>query len=212
MSILYNFLGPDDRPAIIEHLLGLDRDDRVLRFSNPAPDGVIRDYCARWHFDRDLVVGAWDGGRLIGMIHLPVYDERSGAVGELGVSVAADCRKRGLAKQLAARTLLEAHRRGLVRVYIHFLTRNRPMNHLARRFTDDIVMDEDESHATIDLAGDAVRRAAAMVRTAEPGTTLELLRLPERPPEPTGSAAAADRDQRRRPEPTVEGPARSKAA
>jgi RimJ/RimL family protein N-acetyltransferase len=196
MTILYKLLGPEHQPEIVDHLLGLDREDRVLRFSIPIPDQIIRGYCARWHFDRDIVTGAWDNGRLIGMVHLPVYDERVGTVGEVGVSVAADYRKHGVATQLTARTLLEAKRRSLARVYIHFLTRNRPMNRLARRFTDAIVMDEDESHAMIDLTDDAIRRATAVLRPVESGTTLEFRRLPERPspsgPAVCGALAAAN--------------------
>jgi N-acetylglutamate synthase-like GNAT family acetyltransferase len=182
MTILFKLLGPEHQPEIVDHLLSLDREDRVLRFSTPIPDPIIRNYCGRWHFDRDIVTGAWEDGHLIGMVHLPVYDERVGTVGEVGVSVAAAYRKHGIATQLTARTLLEAKRRGLTRVYIHFLTRNRPMNLLARRFTDAIVMDEDESHATIDLTDAAMRRATAVLRPTEAGATLEFRRVPERSP------------------------------
>jgi GNAT superfamily N-acetyltransferase len=212
MPPVYNFIGPEHRDAIVDHLLGLDRDDRVLRFSIPAPDPIIRGYCERWHFDRDIVAAAWDGERLVGMIHLPVYDERVGTVGELGVSVATDCRKRGIATQLAARTLLEGHRRGLARIYIHFLTRNRPMGLLARRFTDDIVLDGDESHATIDLTDDAVRRATGVLRAADTGAPLEFRRPAEQRPVELPGASPTDRDARRRIAPVGSGVVRPKAA
>ena len=167
MPYSFRLLGSRDLPAIVDHLLGLDRDDRVLRFSNPAPDGAIRDYCSRWHFGRDVVMGAFEGDRLVGLIHLPVYDEPTGTVGEIGVSVAADWRSRGIATQIAARVVLRARRLGLARVYIHFLTRNRPMGLLARAFTDDVTVDEDESHARITLAGDAIRRAVRLLRLGD---------------------------------------------
>jgi GNAT superfamily N-acetyltransferase len=167
MPYSFRLLSSRDLPAIVDHLLGLDRDDRVLRFSNPAPDAAIRDYCSRWHFGRDVVMGAFEGDRLVGLIHLPVYDEPTGAVGEIGVSVAADSRSRGIATQIAARVVLRARRLGLARVYIHFLTRNRPMGLLARAFTDDVTVDEDESHARITVSGDAIRRAIRLLRLGD---------------------------------------------
>ena len=60
------------------------------------------------------------------------------------------------------RTFDEARRRGLDRIYINFLTRNRPMACLARRFTDDIVQDGDETVAKI--------RLVALPKVAAPAT------------------------------------------
>jgi GNAT superfamily N-acetyltransferase len=142
----------DDRPAIMRHLLGLDADDRVLRFNTTAPDHAVVEYCGRWNFDRDIVEGAWDGDVLIGVVHLPVFAAGAHLIGELGVSVAAEWRKRRVATQLAERTLDRSRSRGLDRIYINFLTRNRPMMCLSRRFTGDIVLDGDETVAIIRLA------------------------------------------------------------
>jgi GNAT superfamily N-acetyltransferase len=179
MPYTYALLGPDDRTAIVDHLLGLDRDDRVLRFSIPASDDKIREYCDHWKFGRDVVMGAWDGPRLMGLIHLPVYAERDAEVGEIGVSVGTAYRSQGIATQIAARVLVRARRLGLARVYIHYLTRNRPMGLLARAFTSDIVTDDDESHATIHLPGDAVRKAVARLRldVARPGSRPAIIPL-----------------------------------
>jgi RimJ/RimL family protein N-acetyltransferase len=144
-------LAPPDQPAVVEHLLGLVADDRVLRFNATIPDDKVVAYCGRWNFTTDIVEGAWDGDRLVGLIHLPVFRVGEVLVGELGVSVAADWRQRRVATELAGRTFDEARRRGLDRIYINFLTRNRPMACLARRFTDDIVQDGDETVAKIRL-------------------------------------------------------------
>ncbi|MBK7080092.1 MAG: GNAT family N-acetyltransferase [Betaproteobacteria bacterium] len=151
MTFRYAPLTPQDRPAVVQHLLSLDADDRVLRFNTTAPDEKVVEYCGRWNHADDIVEGAWEGERLIGLIHLPVFRVGADLVGELGVSVAADRRKRGVATRLALRTLASSRRRGLDRIYINFLTRNRPMMCLARRFTDDIALDGDETVATIHL-------------------------------------------------------------
>lgn len=141
-----------DRPAILRHLLQLGTADRVLRFSTAAPDAAIVDYCGRWNFARDIVEAAWDEGRIVGLIHLPVYDSHDDLVGELGVSVDAESRQRHIATRLAVRTLERSRKRGLARVYIHFLTRNRAMMCLAGRFTADIAVDQDEARAIIRLS------------------------------------------------------------
>ncbi|MBL0290970.1 MAG: GNAT family N-acetyltransferase [Betaproteobacteria bacterium] len=151
MTFRYAPLTAQDQPAVVQHLLSLDADDRVLRFNTTAPDEKVVEYCGRWNHADDIVEGAWEGERLIGLIHLPVFRVGADLVGELGVSVAADRRKRGVATRLALRTLDSSRRRGLDRIYINFLTRNRPMMCLARRFTDDIALDGDETVATIHL-------------------------------------------------------------
>jgi GNAT superfamily N-acetyltransferase len=140
-----------DRPAIVRHLLRLGIDDRILRFGTAAGDVAILDYCGRWNFARDIVEGAIEDGRIIGLIHTPVYETGEDLVGELGFSVDAESRQRHIATRLAVRTLERSRNRGLARVYIHFLMRNRPMMCLASRFTNDIVVDQDEASATIRL-------------------------------------------------------------
>lgn len=153
MTFQFTALTTHDRPAIIQHLCQLPVEDRVLRFSTAAADEAIIEYCGRWNFTRDIVEGALIDGRIAGIIHLPVYEERDDIVGELGVSVERESRKRHIATRLAVRTLERARNRGLARVYIHFLCRNRPMMCLANRFTTDVMFEQDEAQATVHLSG-----------------------------------------------------------
>ena len=166
MSCKFAPLTTHDRPAILRHLLHLGVDDRVLRFGTAAPDDAVIDYCGRWNFARDIVEGAWDEGRIVGLIHLPVYETGDDLVGELGVSVEIESRQRRIATRLAVRTLERARSRGLARVYIHFLVRNRPMMCLAGRFTTEIAIDHDEAQATIRLPAPA--RAPGVAAPARP--------------------------------------------
>lgn len=166
MTYKFTALTTHDRPAIIRHLSQLPLDDRVLRFSTAASDEAIVEYCGRWNFTRDIVEGAIVDGRIAGIIHLPVYEERDDIVGELGVSVERESRKRHIATRLAVRTLERARNRGLARVYIHFLCRNRPMMCLANRFTTDIVFEHDEAQATVHLTGAAQQPAMGMEEPA----------------------------------------------
>lgn len=143
-----------DRPAVVEHLLALDRDDRVLRFNSAAPDALIRDYCGRVDFALDIVEGAWDGDRLVGVIHLPVTSSGGQLIGELGVTVDAAWRRHRVATGLAARAIDRGRRRGLARIYVYFLTRNRPMLCLTQRLAADLEPDGDETVATLRLDRD----------------------------------------------------------
>jgi N-acetylglutamate synthase-like GNAT family acetyltransferase len=149
MTFRYAPLTAQDRPAVVQHLLSLDADDRVLRFNTTAPDEKVVEYCGAG-ITPTTSSRAPGGERLIGLIHLRCFASEPTS-SELGVSVAADRRKRGVATRLALRTLASSRRRGLDRIYINFLTRNRPMMCLARRFTDDIALDGDETVATIHL-------------------------------------------------------------
>ena len=148
-----------DQPAVVQHLLELDADDRALRFNTTAPDNAIVGYCARWNFAGDIVEGAWEGDQLIGVIHLPVFRAGADLIGELGVSVASGSRKRRIATGLALRALENGRNLGLDRVYINFLTRNRPMMCLARRFTGDITIEGDETVAIIRMDATPDRNA-----------------------------------------------------
>jgi hypothetical protein len=170
MTLKFAPLTTHDRPAILRHLLGLGVNDRILRFGTAVPDETIIDYCGRWNFARDIVEGAREDGRIVGLIHLPVYEDGDDLVGELGVSVEAASRQRHIATRLAVRTLARSRKRGLARVCIFFLVRNRPMMRLAARFTTDIHLEQDEAQATIRL-GIAIF-GSAFDRSAQPAPQL----------------------------------------
>lgn len=163
MTIQFTALTTQDRPAIIRHLLSLSLDDRVLRFSTAISDEGIVNYCGRWNFARDIVEGAVSDGHIHGLIHLPVYDERDDLVGELGVSVEAESRQRHIATRIAARVLERARNRGLARVYINFLVRNRAMMALANRFTTNVEFERDEAQAIIALGSAATQPVAGAI-------------------------------------------------
>ena len=170
MSVRYASLTPSDQPAIVDHLLGLRGEDRVLRFNATLPDDKVAAYVGRWSYANDIVEGAWDGDRLVGLIHLPVFRAGPDLLAELGVSVDAGWRKRGIATRLARRVVEASRERGVGRIYVNFLTRNRPMHCLSRRFTDDIVQDGDETVAKIRVA--AVPRPAAGADSCDTATPL----------------------------------------
>ena len=93
-------LGTQHRSAVAGHLTSLDGASRVLRFGVPARDGAMTRYVAGIDFERDVIEGVWDEGRLVGVAHLAVYVENGHPVGELGISVSPEARQRHLGQGL----------------------------------------------------------------------------------------------------------------
>ncbi|MGH6916795.1 MAG: hypothetical protein ACREJ0_03725 [Geminicoccaceae bacterium] len=60
-------LWPSERGKVRDHLLRLDRDDRLLRFGGHASAARITAYCARLDWRRGLIVGYVTGGRVRGI-------------------------------------------------------------------------------------------------------------------------------------------------
>ena len=144
-------LGTQHRSAVAGHLKSLDGASRVLRFGVPAGDEAMTRYVAGIDFERDVVEGVWDEGRLVGVAHLAVYVENGHPVGELGISVSPEARQRHLGQGLFSRVLLHARLLRLTRVYVQFIACNQPMARLAREFTHIVEVNHGDARATIDM-------------------------------------------------------------
>lgn len=137
------------RTAMGQHLLALDGDDRRLRFGLGIADAGVREYVARIDFERDAAFGVFDEElRLVGVAHLA----RTALHVELGVSVLAGHRGRGIGGALLARAHLHARNWGERVLFMHCLTENRTMMHLARRQGMRIGSASGESDAWLELA------------------------------------------------------------
>lgn len=134
MDYRFASLSPDDEAALALHLLGLDGEDRALRFGASTPDRTLLAYARGLNYNRDVAEGAWDGSKLIGFAHLAVMQEDGYAVGELGLSITAGYRGQRIASRLIQRSILRARRFGLTRMYVHYMRRNLAMTRLVRRF------------------------------------------------------------------------------
>lgn len=86
-------LGAADRARILAHLLKLDGDDRILRFSHAVRDDAIARYVAAIDFARDHVLGVEAAsGELAALGHVGVRQRHA----EFGLSVHPGYRQRGL--------------------------------------------------------------------------------------------------------------------
>lgn len=141
-------LTPADRAALERHLLALDAEDRRLRFGAAPSDTAIRGYVGRIDFDGDAVFGVFDEElRLLGAAHVA----RAADHAELGVSVLAAHRNRGIGAALLERAVLRARNWGMRALFVHCLKENAAMMHLARKQDMLIATAAGEADAWLDL-------------------------------------------------------------
>jgi RimJ/RimL family protein N-acetyltransferase len=124
-------LRPADRHALERHFLSLHGEDRRLRFGSNISDDGLRHYVARLDFDRDglFAVHDEDDVRLLGVIHVAF----SPGSAELGLSVLQGHRGHGLGSALFARAVTHLRNRNTREVFVHCLSENGAMMHLARK-------------------------------------------------------------------------------
>ncbi len=136
------------RPALAEHFLALGVEDRSLRFGVGLPDHGVRDYVERIDFDRDAIFGIFDDYvRLAGVGHLA----HGKGYAELGVSVLPQYRGRGMGGALLARAHTHARNWGVPTLFMHCLSENGAMMHLARKQGMRIKSEHGEADACLEL-------------------------------------------------------------
>jgi RimJ/RimL family protein N-acetyltransferase len=119
-----------DRRALEEHFVALDGEDRRLRFGSNISDDGLRQYAARIDFAHDGIFAVHDDDlRLVAVIHVAF----SGGTAELGLSVLPSHRGQGHGSALFARAMMHMGNRGTREVYVHCLSENAAMMHIARK-------------------------------------------------------------------------------
>ena len=148
MQIVTRELGRLERGKVLAHFLALEAEDRRLRFGLPLSDDSIAKYVASIDFGRDAVFGVFDDElRLAGAAHLA----RAEGHAELGVSVLPAHRGRGIGAALLERAHTHARNWGIGTLFMHCLTENAAMMHLAREQNMRIVAASGEADAHLTL-------------------------------------------------------------
>lgn len=148
MQVLVTELTRLERAALLMHYLALSSEDRRLRFGAPLPDTGIARYVERIDFERDAVFAVLDDGlHLIGAAHLA----RTASHAELGVSVVEGHRGRGIGGALLGRAHTRARNWGVGALFMHCLTENAAIMHLARKQAMRVVSEAGESDAWLAL-------------------------------------------------------------
>ncbi|MEI7446342.1 MAG: GNAT family N-acetyltransferase [Burkholderiales bacterium] len=147
MPHLVHVLGVADRDALHQHFAALEPGDLRMRFGRQPDAGWLRLYVEGIDFARDAVLGVRDGARLAGVAHVALFD----GAAELGLSVLPSHRRRGIASALFDRGVLHARNRGIVELFIHCLSENQAMRHIARNAGMRILVEGVDADAWIEL-------------------------------------------------------------
>lgn len=122
-------LSSRDLGAIERHLLGLDMVSRNRRFSSGFGDAAVTAYVQALDPSTDILIGAVEenGGRIVGLAEAHPFGGPRTV--EIGTSVLATHRRRGLASRLVARAVAVAFAQGATTVELLF----DPSNYAAAR-------------------------------------------------------------------------------
>lgn len=112
----YRALAAND-PKIVEHFLGMSAEDRRCRFHGMTSDERIAQYCAEMTQREAHLIGCLEGERLVGLIEIALCGDGTGRHGEVGMSVAADRRDRGIGHVLVQHALDYAANHGVPLVF-----------------------------------------------------------------------------------------------
>lgn len=132
MTVLTKELSAISREALRRHFLALPPEDVRLRFGSSMSAEGIGAYVDKIDFDRDAVFGVFDENlQLIGVVHLALDPEHDNA--ELGVSVLPGYRGKGIGTTLFERAETHARNHYIKILFMHCLTENQPMMHIASK-------------------------------------------------------------------------------
>jgi GNAT superfamily N-acetyltransferase len=152
--VLVRELTSADRERLLAHFLALGSDDRLLRFGQMVPDHVIENYVNGIDFTKDTVFGVFDTQlALVGAGHLAYLAESAGGrTAELGVSVSENARRRGIGSRLFERAAIRCRNSNVTTLYMHCLSRNSTMMHIAKKAGMEIQYEYGEADAYLTLA------------------------------------------------------------
>lgn len=151
-----------DRRSVLLHFLALSDSDRLLRFGNVVPDQLITKYVQKLSFSRDTIFGVFDRDmHLVGVGHLAFIPRQALPVvqhattkeraAEFGVSVSAVARGMGVGTKLFERAEIHCRNADVDTLYIHCLSSNQAMMHIAGKAGMKIHRDHGESDAYLKL-------------------------------------------------------------
>jgi RimJ/RimL family protein N-acetyltransferase len=154
-GILVRELHAGHREKIKSHLLGLSEEDRTLRFGMHTSDEVISSYIEKIDFLNDSIFGVFDSTlQLVGFAHLayPLSSNSSkNKTAEFGVSVSRSGRGQGVGSALFKRAAIHARNTQIEILYVHCLSSNKVMMHIAKKAEMDIEFAYGEADAYLRL-------------------------------------------------------------
>jgi|GEM_PF-876747 len=124
--------GPGDAPALIEHYRRLGDFDRYTRFFSAMSDDGIGRYVDAFDWSRMIAVCVYSDERLVGVAELGWGDGSSPERAELGVSIDAAFRRRGLASWLVSSLFDVGRKAGVQTIYASWVGGNDAVGRILR--------------------------------------------------------------------------------
>lgn len=156
-TVLVKELAERDRRRMLKHFLALETADRLLRFGGHTSDEQIAHYVQGIDFARDMVFGVHNRlFRLVALGHL-AFAPRADAVtekervAEFGVSVLKSARGLGVGSRLFERAAIHCRNNDVDTLYMHCLSSNQTMMHIAKKAGMHIHRDYGEADAYLKL-------------------------------------------------------------
>ena len=149
MTGVVQHLNEGARALLTAHFLALPAEDRRLRFGASLSADAIAGYVDRISFDRDTVFGVFDDDlTLIGVAHTAFAEDFA----ELGISVLPAHRGRGVGSALFARAAGHVRNRSISNLFMHCLSENAAIMHIARKSGMSIVAEAGDVDAHLALS------------------------------------------------------------
>lgn len=140
---------PIEKLLVKKHLTSLNLEDRHLRFGAVMSDEAIEAYVdSQWDAD-GAWLGVYDGDHIIALAHIAIVGEEA----ELGLSIEPKYRGQKLGQRLFERAVLYIKSRNIKHVFMHCLSENAVMRHIANKYNMTMVTShgETDARATIDF-------------------------------------------------------------
>ena len=150
-------LGQRDGDRYCEHLMRLDAEDRRFRFFEEPDEFLIALHAGAAVADGRIVFGCESEGEIRGAGEL-MPDPRDPTRGELAFSVERDWRRQGLGGALMRAMIDAAKKKGFICLELEILPDNIAMQHLAGRFSSDLLRRNGNVIATIGACAAVERR------------------------------------------------------
>ncbi|MDB5920729.1 MAG: Histone acetyltransferase [Massilia sp.] len=163
--VLVKQLAERDRRRMLKHFMALDDSDRLLRFGTVLPDEQVGAYVNKIDLRRDTVYGVYNHVfKLVAVGHLAFAPkEQLTAVGavtirttkdtvaEFGVSVSKSARGLGIGTRLFERAAIHCRNCDVDTLYMHCLSSNQTMMHIAKKAGMEIQREYGEADAHLRL-------------------------------------------------------------
>ena len=159
-TVMVKELAERDRRRMLKHFLALEKPDRLLRFGSYLGDEQVTKYVQGIDFSRDIVFGVYNRVfKLVAVGHLafaPKEAKQSATekeqVAEFGVSVSKSARGLGIGSKLFERAAIHCRNNDVDTLYMHCLSSNQTMMHIAKKAGMQIHRDYGEADAYLKLA------------------------------------------------------------